>query len=183
MSRRFFFTAALTALVAAVIIPSASAARPIHESVTFEDITFPDAYLSDACGTTVVDTFSGTFTATLFPASSGASAHEVDTIRGSITYSAPDTGNSVSRTVNGASQAVYPEGIAVGAPAVVTIDGENTATITGLAPPGSGRIVANATIVFIDDLGVPITVFETSDIVSVAGNYAGATAAICAALT
>jgi hypothetical protein len=183
MLGRLGFSAALAMLIAAAIISSASAARPIHESITFEDIEFPDAYLSDACGTEVIDTVTVALTATFFPANEGAPAHEVDTIRGSITYSAPDTGNSISRTVNGASEAVYPEGIAVGAPAVVTIDGENTATITGLAPPGSGRIVANATIVFIDDLGVPITAFETSDIVSLTGNYAATTAEICAALT
>lgn len=183
MSRRFFFTAALAALVAAVIIPSASGARPIHETVTFEDITFPDSYLSDACGTTVLDTLSATLTVTLFPATSGAPAHEVDTISGSITYSAPDTGNSVSLAMNGTSHAVYPEGIAVGAPALVTINGANTASLTGVAPPGSGQLVANATIVAIDDLGVPITAFATSDIVSLDGNYAGSTAAICTALT
>jgi hypothetical protein len=183
MARKFFFTAALAALLAAVIIPSASAARPIHESITFEDITFPDVYLSDACGTEVLDTVSATLTATFFPANEGAPAHEVDTIRGTITYSAPDTGNSVTLAMNGTSHAVYPEGIEIGAPALLTINGENTASLTGVAPPGSGQLVANATIVFIDDLGVPITVFETSDIVSLAGNYAGATAAICAALT
>jgi hypothetical protein len=183
MSQRFFFTAALAALVAAVIIPSASAAGPIRETVTFEDVTFPDAYLSDACGTTVEDTLSATLTATLFPATSGAPAHEVDTIRGSITYSGPDTGNSASAAVNGTAHAVYPEGVAVGAPAVSSINGENTASFTGVAPPGSGQIVANATIVAIDDVGVPITAFATSDIVSMEGNYAATTAEICAALT
>src|SRR5438093_6366462 len=138
MSKRFLFTAALAALVAAVIIPSASAA-PIRETVTFEDVTFPDFYLSDVCETTVEDTLSATLTATLFPATSGAPAHEVDTLRGSITYTASDTGNSVSVAMNGTSHAVYPEVIAVGAPALVTINGENTASLTGVAPPGSGQ--------------------------------------------
>jgi hypothetical protein len=59
----------------------------------------------------------------------------------------------------------------------------NFQSITGVAPPGSGQLVANATILFIDDLGVPETAFATSDIVSLDGNYAATTAAICAALT
>jgi hypothetical protein len=183
MARRFFFTAALAALLAAVIIPSASASRPIHESITFEDVTFPDSYLTDACGTEVLDTVTVALTATFFPANEGALAHEVDTIRGTITYSSTESGNSVTRTMNGTGHAVYPEGIELGAPALLTLNGKNTASFTGVAPPGSGQLTANGTIVFIDDLGVPITAFDTSDIVSLTGNYAGATAAICAALT
>jgi hypothetical protein len=59
----------------------------------------------------VLDTLSATLTATLFPATSGTPAHEVDTISGSFTYSAP--ANSVSLATNGTAHTVYPEGIAV----------------------------------------------------------------------
>ena len=181
---RIVFTAVLAALLALFVIPSAGASRPIHESIILDGVTIPDFYLSDACGTTVFDTLSGRLTATLFPAVGGAPAHEVDTITGgSITYSSADTGNSVTRPLNGTAHAVYPEGIALGAPALVTLNGVDSASITGVAPPGSGQLVANATIVFIDDLGVPATAFTTSDIVSMEGNYAATTAAICAALT
>jgi hypothetical protein len=54
----------------------------------------------------------------------------------------------------------------------------NTASFTGTGPPGSGQLVTNGTILFLDDLGVPITTFETSDIVSMSGTYAATTAAI-----
>jgi hypothetical protein len=179
---KIFFTAVLTALLALFVIPSAGASPPIHEEITLDGVTIPDAYLSDACGTDVFDTLSGRLTATLFPAVGGAPAHEVDTLTGgTITYSS-DTG-SVTRPLNGTGHAVYPDGIYVGAPAEATLNGVNFASITGVAPPGSGQIVANATIVFIDDLGVPATAFTTSDIVSMTGNYAATTAAICSALT
>jgi hypothetical protein len=58
----------------------------------------------------------------------------------------------------------------------------DTSSLTGTAPP-AGQLVADGTILFLDDLGVPVTTFETSGIVSMRGNYAATTAAICAALT
>jgi hypothetical protein len=65
----------------------------------------------------------------------------------------------------------------------MTMTGVNTSSFTGTAPPGSGQLVADGTILFLDDLGVPVTTFETSGIVSMRGTYAATTAAICAALT
>lgn len=183
MLGKFGFAAALAALTAAVLISGAAAAgAPIHEEVSLDGVTIPDLYLSDACGTTVLDTLSGRLTATFFPAGPNSPAHEVDTLTGgTITYSS-DSG-SVTRPLNGTSHAVYPEGIAVGSPALVTITGVNTQSITSVAPPGSGQLVANATILFVDDAGIPGTAFATNDIVSLNGNYAATTAAICAALT
>jgi len=175
--------AILVALIAAIAIPTAGASPPIREEIVFTDITYDDFYLSDACGTTVLDTVNVALTATFFPAAHGSPAHEVDTLRGSITYSSPDTGNSVTRPLNGTSHAVYPEGTDPGDPALMTILGVNATSLTGTAPPGSGQLVANGTILFVDDLGVPVTTFDTSDIVSMTGNFVATTAGICAALT
>jgi hypothetical protein len=183
MLGRLGFFAALVTLIAAIVIPTAGATAPIHEEVVFSDITYDDFYLSDACGTTVLDTVNVALTATFFPAAHGSPAHEVDTLSGSITYSSPDTGNSVTRPLNGTSHAVYPEGTDPGDPALMTILGVNATSLTGTAPPGSGQLVANGTILFVDDLGVPVTTFDTSDIVSMTGNFVATTAGICAALT
>jgi hypothetical protein len=184
MPGRLGFSAALVTLIAAMVIPTAGASAPIHEEIVLSDITYQDFYLSDACGTTVLDTVSVRLTATFFPAAHGSPAHEVDTLtNGSITYSSPDTGSSLTRPMNGTSHAVYPEGTEPGSPAVMTITGVNTSSLTGTAPPGSGQLVANGTILFLDDLGVPVTTFESSDIVSMRGTYAATTAEICAALT
>lgn len=183
MLGRLGFSAAFVALLAAIVIPVAGASAPIREEVVFSDVTFEDFYLSDACGTTVLDTVSVSLSVTFFPAADEAPAHEVDTLRGTITYSSPDTGSSVTRTMSGTSHAVYPEGTDPGSPALLTITGVNTTSLTGTAPPGSGQLVANGTILFLDDLGVPVTFFEASDIVSMRGTYAATTAAICDALT
>lgn len=181
---RSWFIAGFAVLVAAVLSPSAGAAGPVREEVVLNNVTFPDAYLSDACGFTVLDTVSGRLTGTLFAANGSAPAHEIDTLTGGqITYSSPDSGNAVTRPLNGTSHTVYPEGIAVGAKAVVTITGVNATSITGTAPPGAGQLVADATIVFIDDAGIPGTAFSPGDIVSMNGTYGATTAEICAALT
>ena len=184
MLGRLGFCAALVALIAALVIPTAGASAPIRENFVFSDITFEDFYLSDACGTTVLDTITVSVSVTFFPAAHGSPAHEVDTLtNGRITYSSPDTGNSLTGPMNGASRAVYPEGTEPGSPAHMTITGVNTSSLTGTAPPGSGQLVADGTILFLDDLGVPVTTFETSGIVSMRGTYAATTAGICAALT
>jgi hypothetical protein len=183
MLGRLGFSAALVTLIAAIVIPTAGASAPIREEVVFSDVTFEDFYLSDACGTTVLDTVSVSVSVTFFPAAHVSPAHEVDTLNGSITYSSPDTGNSLTRPMNGTSHAVYPEGTEPGSPAHMTITGVNTSSLTGTAPPGSGQLVADGTILFLDDLGVPVTTFETSGIVSMRGTHAATTAAICAALT
>jgi hypothetical protein len=183
MLGRLGFTVALATLFAAVAIPTATAGAPIQEEIVFTDVTYQDFYLSDACGTTVLDTVSVTLSAIFFPAAHGSPAHEVDTLtHGSITYSSSDTGNSLTRPMYGTSHAVYPEGTEPGSPALLTMTGVNTSSFTGTAPPGSGQLVADGTILFLDDLGVPVTAFESSDIVSMRGTYAATTAAICAAL-
>jgi hypothetical protein len=183
MPGRLGFTVALATLFAVFAIPTATAGAPIREEIVFTDVTFEDFYLSDACGTTVLDTVTVRVSVTFFPAAHGSPAHEVDTLNGRITYSSPDTGNSLTRPMNGTSHAVYPEGIEPGSPAHMTITGVNTSSLTGTAPPGSGQLVADGTILFLDDLGVPVTTFETSGIVSMRGTYAATTAAICDALT
>jgi hypothetical protein len=174
----------LLLLVAAVVVPAAGANAPIRQTFTLSDVTFPDAYLSDACGTTVLDTVSVTITVAVFVDTNGTAVAEVDTVtRGTITYSAPATDNSVSSVMNGVSHATYPEGIAVGASAPTTITGVNTASLTGVAPPGDGRVVANAVVVALDPSGVPFTAFGTDDIVSMNGTFGKTTDEICDALT
>ncbi len=50
-------------------------------------------------------------------------------------------------------------------------------------PGVATELVANATILCVDDAGVPATALAPGDIVSTSCNYAGGTAASCAALT
>jgi hypothetical protein len=174
----------LLVLGALVFGSAAMANAPIRQSFMLNDATFPDAYLSDACGTTVLDTVSVTINVTVFFDTSGTAVAEVDTVtRGTITFSAPATDKSVSSVMTGVSHATYPEGIAVGAPAPTTITGANAASLTGVAPPGEGRIVADAVVVAVDPSGVPFTAFGTDDIVSMNGTFAKTTDKVCDALT
>lgn len=183
MLGRLGFFAALVTLIAAIVIPTAGAAPPIHEEVAFSDITYDDLYLSDACGFTVIDNLSANVSVTFFPADHGSPAHEVDTLtHGVITYSSPDTGNSLTQSMNGTAHTVYPEGTSPGNPALLTFIGVNMSSL-GTGPPGAGQLVANGTILVNDDLGVPVTMFDTSGIVSMRGSFAASTAEICAALS
>jgi len=183
MLGRLGFVAALVTLIAVIVIPTAGATAPIREEVVFSDVTYDDFYLSDACGFTVINNLSADVSVTFFPAAHGSPAHEVDTLtHGVITYSSPDTGNSLTRSMNGTAHSVYPEGTSPGSPALLTFIGVNMSSL-GTGPPGSGQLVANGTILFVDDLGVPVTAFDTSGIVSMRGSFAATTAEICAALS
>ena len=171
-------------LVVAVLVPAAAANAPIRQHFTFSDFTFPDAYLSDACGTEILSTIGGTFDVRLFVDTTGSAVSEVDTVtRGTIVWTNPDNDASVSSIIAAMSHAVYPDGIVVGARAPTRISGTNAAAITGVAPPGNGTIVVDAEIVFVDPEGVPFTAFDTGDIVSMNGNFERRTAELCDALT
>lgn len=179
--RRRAFLAALLAVV--VLVPAAAANAPIRQHFTFSDFTFPDPYLSEACGTEILSTIGGTFDVRLFVDTTGTGVSEVDTVtRGTITWTNPDTDASVSSTIAAMSHAVYPDGIFVGARAPLRISGTNGGAITGFAPPGNGSIVVDAEIVAVDG-GIPITAFDTGDIVAMSGNFENRTAEVCDALT
>jgi hypothetical protein len=170
-------------LAAAALAPAATANAPIRQTVTFTDVTFPDTYLSDACGTDVVNTASGTIDITVFLDRSGTPVREIDLVRGTITFRAPATGKSVTQQMIGISHATYPNGVAPGSPAPTSLIGLNVGSFTGVAPPGAGRLQVDARVVAVGPDGVPFTSFGTEDIVSAHGTFARATADICSALT
>ena len=177
--------ALLASLVTVVLFaPAAAADAPVRQGFTFSDFTFPDTYLSTACGTEIVSTVGGVFSVTLFVDRSGAFVAEVDTVtRGTITWTNPANDASVSAVMTGVSHAVYPDGVAVGNRARVTITGTNAGSLTGVAPPGDGKLVSDSVIVEVDSDGVPFTSFDTGDIVASSGNFDQATADLCDALT
>ena len=170
-------------LSAAVLAPGAGANAPIRQSVTITDFTFPDAYLSNACGTPVVNTVNATLEIIVFLDRTGTPVREIDTIDGTITFAAPASGKSDSQTIAGISHATYPQGVAPGSPAPTSLIGVNVGSLTGVTPPGTGRLVVNAVVVAVGPDGVPFTGFDTDDIVSRQGNFSRATAEICRALT
>lgn len=165
-------------LSVAVLAPVSAADAPLTSAIELQDVTFPDAYLSDACGASVDVTLNGTLTVALFADQNGTFVREIDTFRGTIRYSAGS--NAVTTEGSSVSRATYPEGASLGDPAFVTVTGPGGGTIAG-GPPGAGQVAFEAEIVFVDSDGVPITApvseFELH------GTFAAATAAMCDALT
>src|SRR5512132_3029788 len=79
---------AVAALAAAILVPLSTASGPIRAVFQLDGITFPDAYLSVACGTAVDVTVTGTIDVALFGGIGSNATHEIDTFTGTITYSA-----------------------------------------------------------------------------------------------
>ena len=170
---------AAVALVAAVaVVPSAAAKEVIRLSFELEDESFPDVYLSEVCGTDVTVTVNGTLTAKIFLDKEGEAVREIDTVKGTFTYSAGD--ESVTRHVSQVSTTQFLGGASVGSEALITIQGVGGGTVVG-GPPGAGRLVFSAEVVAVED-GIPFTQV-VGDPLQAAGNFDRATADICAALT
>lgn len=164
----------------AIVAPEAGANAPIRQTIPIPNVSFPDAYLSEACGTAVTNTVKAKLEIVVFLDRSGTPVREIDAIHGTITFAAG--GKYVTQTIAGISHATYPKGVEPGSPAPTSLIGVNVGSLTGVSPPGTGRLVVDAHVVAVGTDGVPFTTFDTDDIVSRQGNFARATAEICAAL-
>jgi hypothetical protein len=164
-------------LVAAVAVPLSTASAPIRAVFELDGVTFPDGFLSDACGVDVDVTVTGAIDVALFVDNDGNATHEVDNFQGTIVYSSGE--NSVLVHAASVSRATYPEGADVGDPASVVVTGVGGGTFIG-GPPGSGRVAFDAEVVFVDADGIPTTA-AVGDL-ELKGTFAAATAAVCAAL-
>src|SRR5262245_8644323 len=168
-----------TALAAeAALAGAALADAPAHARFPL-NISAPSPEYSAACGFPVILSADGIVDAT-FHTNPDGSVREEDAFPGlRITVSAPSTGRSFDH-VFGPTTYLYPSGVYVGAPAVITSHG-----VRGNAPgipPDAGRVVSPGVVVAID--GGPITL-PTGPPVSQTGNFedpARIVAAICAAL-
>jgi len=175
-----FVVLTLAVTAAAVLADTSSAAPSLHVRVPL-NITAPSPEYSAACGFPVVLSSNGTLDVTVHTNPDG-SVREQDAFPGlTITVSAPSTGRSFSH-VFGPTTYVYPDGVYVGAPAVITSYG-----VRGDAPgipPDAGRVVSPGVVVaIVPDVG-PITL-PTGPPVEQSGNFEDPgqiVAAICAAL-
>src|SRR3954468_9871025 len=101
-----------------VLAGTASADSPIRVLQSGE-VTFPSRFWSHACGFLVLKTQTGPFWITVHTAHDGSSAHELDTFNTmKQTLWAPSTGRSFQDNI-GPEKYEYPEGIFLGAPALV----------------------------------------------------------------
>lgn len=152
----------------------------IHGEMNLTDITFEDAYLTGACGFEVQETIDLHLTATVRLNSAGLPATEVDTVVGTLRYSAPASGKSTTRPANLTTTADYGTGAVEGSSAVVTAVGSGAAdAFTG--QPGTGTFVAEEQVVGFDPLGIPFTSFVST--ISASGEFDRATRAVCRQLS
>ena len=173
--------ALLSAIAAVAVGLAAPAAADPPVQLTFvDDAMFQSGGLTAACGFPVFITIQGTLHITLRTDRNGV-LHEMDAFGDhSITFSAPSNGTSTSFKF-GPAKFVYPEGVFVGAPSIVTITGID-ANYAGV-PAEAGRTVLVGEVIDVTPEGVPIvdfigpTLFEQ-------GNQLGAesVANLCAAL-
>ena len=172
---------AVAALAVAFAGPTAAADPPVHV-VSVDDFQFPSGVLSGVCGTPVFVSLNGTIRITLRTDRNGV-LHETDTFtKYAFTLSAPDHGTSFTYKF-GPGFFEYPDGVYIGAPAVVTFLGLDS-NVPGFHAV-AGRTVRAGEVIDIRPDGVPVV--DTSlAILSQAGNQvdqATIRAAICAALT
>jgi hypothetical protein len=160
---------------------AATAAPPTHLRVPFT-LAVPSPEYSAACGFEVLVSVDTVIDVTLNTMADG-SVREIDTYPDlRIVVSAPSTGRSLEH-VFGPTTYDYPDGLYLGAPAVITSLG-----VRGDAPAipaDAGRVVTPGAVVAFDpDLGFPIAV-PTGPPISQSGNFEDPVtivAAICAAL-
>jgi hypothetical protein len=178
MSRFIGLLAAVAA--GAVLAGNSSASAPTHVRVPLS-LTAPSPEYSAACGFEVVLSANGMLDVTVHTNPDG-SVREQDVFPGlRITVSAPSTGKSFSH-VFGPTTYVYPSGVYVGAPAVISslgVRGDGPGI-----PPDAGRVVSPGVVVAIIPDAGPITL-PAGPPVSQTGNFedpARIVAAICAAL-
>jgi hypothetical protein len=169
------------ALAATAVLAGTSRANPpLHVRAPLS-ISAPSPDYSAACGFPVILSANGMLDVTVHTNPDG-SVREQDVFPGlSITVSAPSTGRSFSH-VFGPTTYLYPDGVYVGASAVITSYG-----VRGDAPgipPDAGRVVMPGVVVaLVPDVG-PITL-PAGPPVAQSGNFedpARVVAAICAAL-
>lgn len=164
------WVAAAITLIALTLTGAASGAPPLRDR--FEvDATFPADDLTAACGFPVTMTFTGTFSILVL------GDREIDTQPATkITYAA--NGRSIALPMSVVLHATYPEGIAVGAPAIISLTG-NGGGLGALGVAGTGRLVLGAVIVETDD-GFAFTRF--TGLISEAGRFTDQIQQICDAL-
>jgi hypothetical protein len=178
MRKFIVITAAIAA--SAALANTSEASAPVHIRAVL-NITAPSPEYSAACGFPVVLSASGTLVVTVHFNPDG-SVREQDVFPGlTITVSAPSTGQAFKH-VFGPTSYVYPNGVYLGAPALITSLG-----VQGDAPgipPDAGRVVTPGVVVDVQPGLGPITL-PTGPPVSQSGNFEDPSMivdAICSAL-
>jgi hypothetical protein len=157
---------AVLALTAGWASP-AVAAEPLHVTAPIE-FSFEDTELSAECGFTVLVSGEGSVSATLIERKTGE-AREVDQTAIRITFEAPSTGKSYDFLNRVTDNFDYPEGVVVGAPALVTEVGTlgHDAGVSATA----GRRTWESTIFALSDDGIPLVKVDGDNPLTSVGRF------------
>lgn len=173
---------AVAVIAAGVFAATTSAAegRTIHGELVLSDLTFPDGYLTQACGFDVTITLNIHSPATAELNAAGLVVREHDIWLGTFTYSAPASGKSTWRPLNAVIDTVYPGGATEGSSAVTVGSGASVGEVT-TGQPGSGTVTLDAVVDGFDEAsGIPFT--HLTSIVSMSGEFDQTRTNICNAL-
>jgi hypothetical protein len=176
--------------VATLLLMAAEATASPPTRITLNiDATFASPFLTGLCGIPVSLHEQGTVTVTLFYDQSGAVIRELDTIPGgfSVTRFSPadegGTGKSSTSVEHTSYKTLYPEGTALGDPAIIIATGLQRTSGPG-NPRFVGRQVFEAVIVGETLEGIPVA--DPVALISQSGQFGDPEAffqAVCDTLT
>ena len=182
--KRWVATVAIVLGLLGVLVAPAHAQQARHVRVVVDD-TFPDPFLTEACGTPVEISVEGTLNVTLVYNQEGLLVKEIDPSGGgTVTYSAPETGNSFSFPFQTAIFD-YGAGAEVGSTVTAKFVGL-FGHAAGFIASDAGQLIFTGVVTGFDDNGIPLIDEENAELVVQHGNFESGEdieAAICAALT
>jgi hypothetical protein len=173
---------AVGAGMTAVAVPSAAQAdQPLRLSIDISEESVSD-FWSEACGTEVVISITGTMEATLWRNEEGLVVREIDRFPGSFfTFSAPETGKSVKSRADLVSRWTYPGGAVLGGPVEFEFHGMFF-HIPGGTSAFAGREVSRGDVAGFDG---SLPVVDDGELVSLVGHFPDVdfVSAVCGQLT
>jgi hypothetical protein len=176
---------ALIALLGLMVAAPADAQQARHVRIVVDE-SFTDEFWTETCGTEVVISLEATLNVTLVYNKQGLIVREIDPSGGgTVTFSAPATGNSFSFPFQTAIFD-YGAGAAVGSTFTAKFVGL-FGHVPGLIASDAGQLILTGGVVTgFDEFGIPLLDFENAEVLVEHGNFESEEdiqAAVCGALT
>ena len=176
---------ALIALLGLLVAAPAAAQQARHVRIVVDE-SFTDEFWTETCGTEVVIVLEATLNVTLVYNKEGLLVKEIDPSGGgTVTFSAPETGNSFSFPFQTAIFD-YGAGAEVGSPFTAKFVGLS-GHVPGVIASDAGHVIVTGGVVSgFDEFGIPLLDFENAEVLVAHGNFESEEdiqAAVCGTLT
>lgn len=179
--QRWVTRAAIAATLAVAVAAPVQGASARHLQIDIDE-TFINEFLTDACGTLVVNSIEASLNVTLQYNRDGLIVREVDPSGGgTVTISAPATGNAISTPFN-STVIDYGSGAALGSSFTMRLAGI-AGHVPGFIEADAGMLRLAGTVTGFDENGSPV--LEVTEFLGFNGHAAEGdriVAAICGAL-